>query len=137
MSCCLHSAQAQNFVYGVVTTTNNATISTGTNDGQWEFIRMDTSPITAFLINKFTGEIKYLKMTSGSGAKYRNVTREESSMDVQKENSINYQLYSGTSGKRDFYLLNINTGVLWRSEPGSSKSLNFKLLPMVEDDTIE
>lgn len=137
MGCSLHPTQAQGFVYGVVTTTDRATLSTGTNDGQWEFIRMETSPITAFLVNKFTGEIKYLKMTSGSGAKYRNVTREESPMDVQRENSINYQLYSGSGGKRDFYLLNINTGVLWRSEPGNGKSLNFKLLPMVEDDTID
>jgi hypothetical protein len=86
--------------------------------GRWEFFMSEIID-ERYKIDKFTGEVYVMVQKKGD---YKTLTwqivskleKEPDIRDIQKEDCINYQLFSSGMSFRDTYLLNTNTGLTWQ-----------------------
>jgi hypothetical protein len=104
--------------------------TTSLNGGRWEFLM---STFGGYKIDKFTGEVYLLvqKKEDYTMSTWQIVPKLEKkdSRDIQKEDCINYQLYStGRISFEQTYLLNTNTGLTWKRVVDKNGMAWFQLL---------
>lgn len=81
-----------------------------------------------FIIDKYTGDILQLVERKDKTLTWQHIQREKSNKDVQKQDLINYQLFSSGLGIRHTYLLNTSSGLTWQLVKGSEGMLFFQLV---------
>lgn len=118
----------------VVNVTSFAQDFRGTNQstslcgGRWEFFMSDIAVSITFIIDKYTGDILQLVERKEKTLTWQHIQREKSNKDVQKQDLINYQLFSSGLGIRHTYLLNTSSGLTWQLVKGSEGMLFFQLV---------
>ena len=90
-------------------------VQTSPDGARFELVLTDTeSSPTLFRFDKFTGDL--WQLSSGfRPLKLIPFTREADEADLAEEGRINYQLVARSSST--FYLINLNTGVMWEKAP--------------------
>jgi len=88
--------------------------STSLCGGHWEFFISDIAVKYTFKVDKFTGNVYQFVQREDKTYTWQLIERETSNIDVQKQDSINYQLFSSGLGIRFTFLLNTNSGLTWK-----------------------
>lgn len=93
---------------------NGTNQTTSLSDGHWEFFMSDVAAKYTFKVDKFTGDVYQFVQREDKSYTWQFIEKETSDKDIQKQDSINYQLFSSGLGIRFTFLLNINSGLTWQ-----------------------
>jgi len=93
---------------------NGTNQATSLCDGHWEFFMSDVAIKYTFKVDKFTGNVYQFVQREDKSYTWQLIERETSNIDTQKQDSINYQLFSSGLGIRFTFLLNTNSGLTWK-----------------------
>ena len=102
--------------------------TTSLNGGRWEFFMSDIAVSMTFIIDKFTGDILQLVERKDKTMTWEYIQKEKSTKDIQKQDVINYQLFSSGLGIRYTFLLNTNSGLTWQLVKEENETLYFQLI---------
>lgn len=93
---------------------NGTNQTTSLRDGQWEFFMSDVAVKYTFKVDKFNGNVYQFVQREDKSYTWQLIEKEASKIDIQKQDSINYQLFSSGLGIRFTFLLNTNSGLTWK-----------------------
>lgn len=93
---------------------NGSNQTTSLSHGHWEFFMSDVAIKYTFKVDKFTGNVYQFVQREDKSYTWQLIERETSRIDIQKQDSINYQLFSSGLGIRFTFLLNTNSGLTWK-----------------------
>lgn len=103
-------------------------VSTSLTGGRYEFLMSDLVVRQSFKVDKYTGDIYQLVEDNNGRLTWELLIREVSANDLQKENSINYQLYMSGIAVRFCFLINVNTGIAWQLVKSKDDILHFEIV---------
>jgi hypothetical protein len=92
---------------------DDANPSTSLAGGRWELFTSVISARTTFKVDKFTGDV-FVLLRKDKTSSWELIERDESTKDIQKQDLINYQMFSSDQGLRYTFLINTNSGLTWR-----------------------
>ncbi len=98
-------------VFGQQISTNQSTSLCG---GHWEIFLSSISLRITFKIDKYTGAVFELVQQYDKTLTWQFVGKDVRSTDVQKADTINYQLFTSGLGSGYTFLMNTNTGLTWK-----------------------
>ena len=107
---------------------NGSNQATSLCGGRWEFFMSEIAVTLTFKIDKFTGEVYQLVELADKTTTWMPIEREKNSNDIQRQDVINYQLFSSGMGIRHTYLLNTNSGLTWQLVKGGNELLFFQTI---------
>lgn len=102
------------FQFSAFAQENNSNQTTSLCGGHWEFFMSDVAVKYTFKVDKFTGNVYQFVQRADNTYTWQLIERETSITDIQKQDSINYQLFSSGLGIRYTFLLNTNSGLTWK-----------------------
>lgn len=106
--------------------TNGSNQATSLCGGRWEFFMSEIAVTLTFKVDKFTGDVFQLVELKDKTPTWVLIEREKNSTDIQKQDCINYQLFSSGIGIRHTYLLNTNSGLTWQLVKRENELLFFQ-----------
>jgi hypothetical protein len=107
---------------------NGSNQATSLYGGRWEFFMSEIAVTLTFKVDKFTGDVFQLVELKDKTLTWVLIEREKKSNDIQKQDCINYQLFSSGMGIRHTYLLNTNSGLTWQLVKGENEILFFQTI---------
>jgi hypothetical protein len=107
---------------------NGSNQTTSLCGGRWEFFMSDIAVRLTFKVDKFSGDVFQLIQLTDNSLSWKLIKREKSSKDIQKEDGVNYQLFSSGQGILHTYLLNTNSGLTWQLVIDVNEVLSFQMI---------
>jgi hypothetical protein len=81
---------------------------------RFEFTQSSIAAKNTFKIDKFTGKVYQIVQKPDGGISWDEILKIKHSLDITKENQVNYQLYMSGLAVRFTFLINVWTGATWQ-----------------------
>lgn len=92
---------------------NTKAVKTSTEGGRYELVQSEIMRKCFFKLDKYTGEVYQLVLTSDGSKTWQKMYVIGLSHDTIKDNTINFQIFIGGISASDCFMINIHTGTTY------------------------